>query len=179
MSAEPRMVSLEELAEWAVPNAAGEIAFFSRKRVDGQGYIHGPLSNGFIEPDGTFVEAEYQAYAKTVDPVQRERILAATRPFGRDGAKSLGRKVELRPDHARIAVPVMAFFVARKFREHPVLANFLIATADYKLIEGNDWHDDDWGDCRCGHERCAARGKNQLGVILMTLRAVMQEAMVR
>jgi hypothetical protein len=54
MSAEPRMVSLEELAEWAVPNAAGEIAFFSRKRVDGQGYIHGPLSNGFIEPDGTF-----------------------------------------------------------------------------------------------------------------------------
>lgn len=45
-------------------------------------------------------------------------------------------------------------------------------------IEGNVWHDQHWGDCRCNRlalplrrEACAERGANHLGRLLMELRA--------
>lgn len=148
---------------------------------------HGPLSNGFIEPDGSHVEGEYQAYAKTTDKVLRSAILwmpgskatsaaeALVRrpPFGPVGSKQAGRKVTLRPDHEEIKVPVMAFFVARKFREHEVLRHALIDTGDAELIEANSWHDNFWGDCRCGRPACNGPGRNTLGTILMTVRATL------
>lgn len=145
---------------------------------EGGAWHHGPLSNGFIEPDGSHVEGEYQAYAKTVDEDERRAILwmpgeeVRRPPFGRDGAKRAGRKVKLRPDHDQIKVPVMAFFVARKFREHEVLRDVLIDTGDAELVEGNSWCDQLWGSCWCSEHR-GVPGMNWLGVILMSVRATL------
>lgn len=49
---------------------------------------------------------------------------------------------------------------------HP--ADQLIATHPHPLVEGNTWHDQFWGDCRC--DRCPGQGDNMLGVVLMGLR---------
>jgi predicted NAD-dependent protein-ADP-ribosyltransferase YbiA (DUF1768 family) len=48
------------------------------------------------------------------------------------------------------------------------LADRLVATHPHKLVEGNTWHDQFWGDCHCG--RCPGEGENMLGVALMELR---------
>lgn len=138
-------------------------------------YRHTFLSNGFIEPDGTFVEREYQAYAKTTDPRWRGKILNAKKPFGVNGSKQLGRSAPLRSDHEAVKFPVMAYFVARKFHDHPGLAHELRRTVGM-LTEGNDWHDNIWGDCHCAnadglHPECLSPGTNWLGLILMTVRA--------
>lgn len=144
-------------------------------REDGR-WVHTYLSNGFVEPDGTTVEHEYQAYSKTTDPEWRKKILAAPQPFGPYGAKQLGRQAPLRPDHEEVKFPVMAHFVTKKFRENMVERVHLSATGTELLVEGNTWHDNTWGDCRCGnedgqHPECLAPGKNWLGLCLMTVRA--------
>lgn len=148
---------------------------FAIPKETGRGYTHTFLSNGFIEPDGSFVEREYQAYAKSTDPVVQRTIMACQHPFGPNGAKKMGRKATLRPDFEQVKLPVMAFFVEKKFREHPELARMLGATGHVHLEEGNDWHDNVWGNCLCGnadgkHPECLLTGMNHLGVILMTIR---------
>lgn len=145
---------------------------------EGNRWTHSPLSNGFIEPDGTHVEGEYQAYAKTTDEDERKVILFMPEgmrrpPFGPYGAKHVGRNVTLRPDFVEVRVPVMAFFVQRKFTEHIVCRDYLLATGSACLVEGNTWHDNFWGDCRCGKGACRAPGMNALGIILMTVRATL------
>ena len=45
-----------------------------------------------------------------------------------------------------------------------------LATGGAVLVEGNTWHDNYWGCCTCS--RCAGRrGRNNLGRLLMKLRA--------
>ena len=134
---------------------------------------HGPLSNGHLEPDGSFVEREYQAYSKTTDPAARAVILACTQPFGPHGSKAAGWAVALRPDHDHVKFQVMAHFVAAKFRDHPSLADVLRDTGQALLIEGNNWHDNTWGNCHCGRPTCAAPGLNWLGLLLMSVRATL------
>lgn len=131
------------------------------------------LSNGYIEPDGTFVEREYQA-AKTLDEVAARQILACNRPFGSGGSKKLGRAAPLRPDWERVKYQVMARLVTAKFRDHPALAAQLVATGDALLVEGNMWHDNVWGDCRCGGPECVKPGLNLLGHILMSVRETLR-----
>lgn len=145
------------------------------------GYEHTFLSNGFIEPDGSFVEREYQAYSKTEDPKKRTWILDAKRPFGKDGAKGRGRSVLIRADHDEVKFQVMSFFVVRKFTEWKELATALLDTGAQLLVEGNDWHDNVWGDCRCEnadgkHPECIQSGQNWLGLILMTTREMVRRA---
>lgn len=148
---------------------------FSYQEENGR-WVHTYLSNGWIEVDGTTVEHEYQAYAKTTDPEWRKRILAAPQPFGPVGAKRLGRKAPLRPDHETVKFQVMAYYVTKKFRDHPELRALLIRTDQKLLVEGNTWHDNTWGDCRCKnadgrHPGCLTAGLNWLGLCLMTVRA--------
>lgn len=151
---------------------------------EGNRWTHSPLSNGFVEPDGSHVEGEYQAYAKTTNDAERRRILfmpggndreVRRPPFGPVGAKQAGRRTTLRPDHNEVKVPVMAFFVGRKFAEHPICRDHLLATGQAYLVEGNTWHDNYWGDCRCGDEPCRAPGVNALGIILMAVRASLSQ----
>jgi ribA/ribD-fused uncharacterized protein len=111
------------------------------------------------------VEHAYQA-AKTLEPQKREQILGASTP---GLARKMGRKLTQRPDWPEVKVKVMQDLVAQKFDSQPDLIKLLLATGDAELVEGNTWHDNFWGDCRC--PRCAeVTGQNWLGRILMEVR---------
>lgn len=113
------------------------------------------------------VEHAFQA-AKTLDPEEREDVRCASTP-GR--AKYLGRhSVTLRPGWDEMKVSIMEELVREKFERHPLLARRLLSTGDAELVEGNNWHDNFFGDCHCGRSGCG-NGKNVLGRILMKVRA--------
>lgn len=127
---------------------------------------HRFLSN-FWPYDGTDVsktaEHVYQA-AKTVDPRERELIMAAEKPHA---AKLLGDDCTLRPDWEDIKVETMDEIIQFKFR-YPALRAQLLATGSAVLIEGNHWCDTFWGCCSCPIHQGA--GMNWLGIILMETR---------
>jgi len=51
--------------------------------------------------------------------------------------------------------------------KHKDLGDQLLATGDVELIEGNTWHDTEWGVCN-------GIGKNKLGKILMRIREILK-----
>ena len=59
-------------------------------------------------------------------------------------AKRLGRRVKLRNDWDQIKDMVMYEICKAKFRQNPDLAERLISTSDFELIEGNNWGDHIW-----------------------------------
>lgn len=120
--------------------------------------------SGLIYPTA---EAVFQS-AKTGNVEDRKRIAAAATP---NEAKRLGQRVLLYPDwDATRRHAVMRAVIRDKF-DDPDLAGQLVATSDAELIEGNTWHDQFWGDCRCGRLGCEAPGENWLGLYLVELRA--------
>jgi len=59
--------------------------------------------------------------------------------------------------------------VGMKFEQNKDIKDLLISTKGYELIEGNNWHDNIWGDCDC--PKCEnITGKNLLGKVLMLVR---------
>lgn len=117
------------------------------------------------------VEHAYQA-AKTLEPGEREKIRHASTP---GLAKKMGRRLEKRPDWADLKVDIMRDLVRQKFEEQPDLKKRLLATGETELVEGNTWHDNFWGECRCA--RCeSSPGQNWLGRILMEVRSHIKEA---
>ena len=141
----------------------------TRNRIDsftGGDYF---LSNFFPVPvrigDMVYPTSEhaYQAL-KTNDPNERAWIAATRTPFQ---AKTRGRDVTLLSYWEDVKLEVMAEVLREKFRDETLAAQ-LIATYPKELVEGNDWHDQYWGDCHCGH--CNGPGENMLGELLMTLR---------
>ncbi|WP_280424495.1 NADAR domain-containing protein [Nocardia carnea] len=123
-----------------------------------------------VELDGVIYPTREHAFAaaKTDDPAARDTIQRAATP---GAAKSLGRRVHLRPDWDRLhRVPAMYAILRSCFTRHPQLADQLLDTGDTLLIEGNDWADRFWG-------RAVARGStaqvgwNMLGRSLMRLRS--------
>lgn len=114
-----------------------------------------------IDEDGceySSVEAAFQAQ-KTLSIEEKKKFTFLKSP---SEAKSLGRRVLLRPDWEQIKDSVMEKFVRQKFSE-PVLKDKLLSTGDATLIEGNYWKDYYWGVCK-------GVGKNKLGKILMKIR---------
>lgn len=108
-------------------------------------------------------EAAFQA-AKTTDRRLRYRFMGVKA----GEAKRLGRMVELRPDWEDVKYDIMKQVVHNKFCE-PELQDALLSTGDEELVEGNTWHDNIWGDCRC--KKCKnIPGQNWLGQILMEVR---------
>lgn len=79
------------------------------------------------------------------------------------GAKELGRWVQLRKDWLNIRLSVMEAVLRAKFA-NPELAAKLKATGNTKLVEHNTWNDKFWGVCN-------GEGVNQLGKLLMKIRA--------
>lgn len=111
------------------------------------------------------VEHAYQA-AKTLDINQRVEIQRAPKP---GVAKRMGQEVTMRPswnEQARISV--MSGLLRQKFTQEPFRSH-LLATDDAELVEGNTWHDQFWGDCRCDQHR-GMGGLNWLGELLMKVR---------
>ncbi|HWI68804.1 MAG TPA: NADAR family protein [Nitrospiraceae bacterium] len=126
------------------------------------------LSNFWIEPDKTHVEAEYQAEKHRGHPWRMATIMRQ----GPKKAKKLGRRWKLNTyqqmewDHRKIQI--MTSLVRQKIEDHPEIAVALIATEGIDLVEKNNWHDNFWGDCSC--LRCYKIGENQLGKVWMALR---------
>ena len=111
------------------------------------------------------VEHGYQA-AKTIDPNHRDWVRSAETA---SEAKRRGQKVTMRSGwNATMRVSVMAGLLRQKFRLEP-LRSQLLATGDAELIEGNTWHDQFWGDCRCP-QHIGMGGLNWLGELLMKVR---------
>jgi len=74
----------------------------------------------------------------------------------------------LRPDWDKIKFEIMYHLVSQKFHQLHMGVQ-LLATDGYELVEGNYWHDNIWGDCRC--VLCQGiEGQNHLGKILMKVR---------
>ena len=116
-----------------------------------------------IEVDGVVhptVEHAFQA-AKTFDRTEKQSVGQAATP---GLAKRLGRRVRLRPDWEKVKIGIMEALVRLKFTTHADLREKLLATGDAQLIEGNTWNDRFWGMCR-------GEGRNELGQILMRVRA--------
>lgn len=87
-------------------------------------------------------------------------------------AKIYGRQVILRPNWEDIKDEIMYEVVRAKFSSHPNLRQRLIGTYPKILIEGNTWHDNHFGVCKCN--RCKNKQKeNILGKTLMRIREEM------
>jgi ribA/ribD-fused uncharacterized protein len=123
------------------------------------------LSNFHIEPDGSFVEYEYQR-AKCADWDDRAKFdtLFEKGTLNPKQAKAIGRKVKIRDDWEDKKVEIMLFYVQKKFRDHEDLRILLQLTGDAHLEETNWWGDTYWGVCK-------GVGLNVLGDILMMVRS--------
>jgi ribA/ribD-fused uncharacterized protein len=124
------------------------------------------LSNFWYAPrhlDGELAPTAEHAFQaqKTVDPVERARILAAETP---GDAKKLGRRCTLRSDWERVKLSEMRRILEVKFDYGTDTAMRLIGTGDALLVEGNTWGDTFWGVSR-------GNGENWLGHLLMARRA--------
>lgn len=130
------------------------------------------LSNFFASPmewgevSGATAEHHYNA-AKTLSPQEREKVYAATSP---GKAKMAGERVTLQPHwDTTVRYQVMDSILRAKFSD-PDLRSRLLATGDALLIEGNNWHDQVWGECECP-KHAKWPGQNALGRALMRLRS--------
>lgn len=69
-----------------------------------------------------------------------------------------------------VSLQCMYEIVKAKFEQNDKILVRLLATDDATLIEGNTWHDNFWGDCRCS--KCESKvGQNNLGLIIMRVRS--------
>jgi len=110
------------------------------------------------------VEHAYQS-CKTKDESEHEWVRNAPTA---SKAKSFGKKVKVRKNWDDIKYRLMLKLVRSKFK-HPELRKMLLETGNEEILEGNYWHDNDFGNCTC--DRCVEiEGKNHLGKILMKVR---------
>lgn len=110
-------------------------------------------------------EAAYQAQ-KALNPADALEFTT----YNGGKAKRTARKIEVRPDWEEVKLSCMRDIVFAKFFQNPEIAAQLLATGDAKIVEGNDWHDTFWGvDLETGE------GQNNLGKILMEVRAKLAE----
>jgi len=83
-------------------------------------------------------------------------------------AKNKGQIIDIRDDWGIVKYGVMFNILLDKFTRNKRLFIKLMSTEDEELIEGNIWHDNYLGTCRC--DRCGDKGQNNLGKILMQIR---------
>ena len=97
-------------------------------------------------------------------------LLTKATPFE---AKAVGVLVPLRKDWEHVKVAIMRDILRDKFTQNSDCRRVLLSTDNCNLVEGNIWHDNFWGSCRC--PRCRAMGDNQLGKLLMEIRSELRE----
>jgi len=149
---------------WEIMDKNGKIPWNAITDFHADGYTF--LSN-FYEASVTYHGLTYknnEAAFQAQKCMTEEERLPFTE-YGPGKSKSMGRKVQLRPDWEEVKFKLMEEIVRAKFHQHPELAWRLLGTEDKILIEGNHWGDTCWGvDIRTG------QGENHLGKILMKVR---------
>jgi hypothetical protein len=119
------------------------------------------LYKGIMYPSA---EHCFQA-CKTSSSINKIRISHEESPAM---AKKLGRMYMLRSNWERIKDRVMLTIIRKKFEQNEDLLKKLIELKGVRLVEGNTWHDNYWGNCTCWGCR-KIKGKNKLGKMLMEL----------
>lgn len=94
------------------------------------------------------------------------RELISKIPLAQD-VKKIGQRVKLRTDWGEKKLDFMNLAITQKFSDES-LAEQLIDTGGFELVEENWWHDNFWGNCNC--LKCGNSGENNLGKILMKVR---------
>jgi ribA/ribD-fused uncharacterized protein len=113
---------------------------------------------------------------KTLDENVRMAILAMSPGQAKKFFSSKGSNTHLiRGNWDEIKYDIMEQIVWEKFRVNTELAELLKSTGSAIIVEGNQWHDNDWGCCICPNcvERRNEKGilaSNALGNILMRIR---------
>ena len=126
-----------------------------------------------MEFEGISVPTAEHAFQMMKASTQDMREFIAMAPTASQ-AKSRGRGVKIRGDWEQIKFDIMYRIQLAKYRQNPHLLASLLATGDAELEEGNWWHDNIYGNCKC--ERCRdIEGHNMLGNILMKLRKELRE----
>lgn len=110
-------------------------------------------------------EHAYQA-AKTSELELREAI-RNLKTAGQ--TKKAAKLLTLSPDWYTRKLEVMEILTREKYTRHADLKQKLVDTGDEELVEGNTWHDNEWGICSC--KNCPGTGNNYLGKILMKIRS--------
>lgn len=113
-------------------------------------------------------EHYYQAM-KFADESTRRLVQYAPTP---GQAKRVARGFLARADWDDVRVDVMRRALESKFRDGTSIASKLLNTGGSMLLEGNNWHDNFWGNCSCPacHE---IYGRNMLGKLLMERRTAL------
>jgi ribA/ribD-fused uncharacterized protein len=119
-----------------------------------------------IELDGWIYPTVEHAYmaSKTFNIDIREKIRSIEKP---GDAKKLGRQIELREDWELVKRNIMKDLVRQKFNKEPLRSKLVVELRDAYLEETNTWNDTYWGVCK-------GIGRNELGKILMEVRAELQ-----
>lgn len=119
------------------------------------------------------VEAAYQAakmdHAHS-SAAKVRALLTKDTPFE---AKAVGNLVPLREDWEQVKVVIMRDILRNKFAQNTNCRLLLLSTDNCNLVEGNIWHDNFWGSCKC--PRCGDKGANHLGKLLMEIRSDLRE----
>jgi len=128
-----------------------------------------------LRTDIRYKSAEhYYQSMKTEDETEKEMIRNATV----SECKKLGNKVTLRDGWDGMRISVMDDAVFYKFTQNEELKLKLMKTFPQRLIEGNTWHDNYWGNCIC--KKCEKRfGDNYLGWTLEHWREIFIHEMLQ
>jgi predicted NAD-dependent protein-ADP-ribosyltransferase YbiA (DUF1768 family) len=134
------------------------------------------FSNFHIEPDGSFVEREFQAAKYEGHPIRQAIVRRTATPRK---AKKLGRLWRLTEDELvawnERRVDIMVSLVDKKVEDWPYIEESLRRTDTVEIAEFNRHHDNFWGDCTCGRRACAEPGQNWLGETWMLIRRRLHE----
>jgi len=113
------------------------------------------------------VEHAYQ-FAKLVKDKDRTEAIHLFASCTPGQAKRFPRGKTIDPTWNDIKTNIMQTLVTQKFQD-PKLRKMLIATGNVLIVEGNTWHDNYWGACKC--KKCEKHANyNHLGRIIMDVR---------
>jgi ribA/ribD-fused uncharacterized protein len=132
-------------------------------------YFLSNFSNYGFEYEGVYFKNVEQAYQWAKAETENDKLLILQCSTAKD-AKDLGHKIKCdikKWDENKTSI--MEEILVTKFSNYHLKCK-LVRTGESKLIEGNYWHDNFWGQCYCN--KCSkVEGKNILGNILMKIRS--------
>lgn len=119
-------------------------------------------------------EHAYQAAKFDSLDIRQQLIACRTGYEAKKMARKFASKHGLTVNWKKVRVGVMRSLTYDKYHGH-YLQGKLLSTGEKEIIEGNIHHDNFWGDCVCGREKCLGVGENNLGKVLMEARTTFRE----